>query len=269
MSACYGTFSSTWPPNCCALQCWGGPDWYILHCRLLYTTVAGHKEGQHTSLCEVTEISTCILYSNWRPVLFLLSMCFRVCKKLCMMLCCTNFYKNVFVSSTCLTSVHVVRGLEHRGWHVRGRLVKYLAAVSEWDFKQLNYYSWDMKVDDSQLLSLSERARTEGVRSGTLLKRSGDPRFSNRWHRRFCCVYRNLLFYYESDQSLKPNGVIFLEHCTCLMVPTQDRKVWWIHTYIKLSSLNCNLRHTRAYVFCIKEVEWCILFDTIELLGGV
>ena len=81
-----------------------------------------------------------------------------------------------------------------------------------------------MKVDESQLVCLSEKARVnEGIK-GTLLLKSGEPRI-HRWHRRYCCVYRNMLFYFESEGSAKPSGVIFLEHCTCLVVPTADEKV--------------------------------------------
>jgi len=81
-----------------------------------------------------------------------------------------------------------------------------------------------MRVDDAQLLCLSEKARTNGAFTGVLLKKSGEPRIQ-RWQRRYCCIYRNMLFYFESERSAKPNGVVFLEHCTCLVVPTADEKV--------------------------------------------
>jgi len=81
-----------------------------------------------------------------------------------------------------------------------------------------------MRVDDAQLLSLSEKARTNGAITGVLMKKSGETRIQ-RWQRRYCCIYRNMLFYFESEHSAKPNGVVFLEHCTCLVVPTADEKV--------------------------------------------
>jgi len=90
----------------------------------------------------------------------------------------------------------------------------------------------NMRFDDAQLLCLSEKARTNGTITGVLVKKSGEPRIQ-RWQRRYCCIYRNMLFYFESERSAKPNGVVFLEHCTCLVVPTADEKVClhrWIYT---------------------------------------
>ncbi|XP_065912792.1 ras-specific guanine nucleotide-releasing factor 2-like isoform X1 [Dysidea avara] len=80
-----------------------------------------------------------------------------------------------------------------------------------------------MRVDDTQLLCLGEKARTNGAITGLLMKKSGEPRIQ-RWQRRYCCIYRNMLYYFESERSPKPNGVVFLEHCTCLVVPTADEK---------------------------------------------
>jgi len=83
-----------------------------------------------------------------------------------------------------------------------------------------------MKVDEAQLLCLSEKARINGGLKGTLVIKSSEPRI-HRWQRRYCCIHRNMLFYFESERSAKPSGVVFLEHCTCLVVPTADEKVGW------------------------------------------
>ena len=84
--------------------------------------------------------------------------------------------------------------------------------------------SQNMKIDEAQLLCLGEKARINGGIKGTLQIKSSEPRI-HRWQRRYCCIHRNMLFYFESEHSAKPSGVVFLEHCTCLVVPTADEKV--------------------------------------------
>ncbi|KAI5722995.1 hypothetical protein M8J76_016750 [Diaphorina citri] len=69
-----------------------------------------------------------------------------------------------------------------------------------------------VRINDHQLTNLSDRAKYDHSLSGYLEKRTSDQA---RWQTRWFVLYQNLLFYYESESSNKPSGVIFLEGCYC------------------------------------------------------
>ncbi|XP_033228809.1 ras-specific guanine nucleotide-releasing factor 2-like [Belonocnema kinseyi] len=69
-----------------------------------------------------------------------------------------------------------------------------------------------VRVNDSQLVMLSERAHYDHSLSGYLHKRTAD---SAKWQLRWFVLYQNLLFYYENETSSRPSGIIFLEGCYC------------------------------------------------------
>ncbi|KAF6210296.1 hypothetical protein GE061_013400 [Apolygus lucorum] len=80
-----------------------------------------------------------------------------------------------------------------------------------------------IRVNDSQLIMLSERAHYDHSYSGYLHKRSSD---STKWQLRWFILYQNLLFYYDSEHSHRPSGVIMLEGCYCerLISPSTKNK---------------------------------------------
>jgi hypothetical protein len=63
-------------------------------------------------------------------------------------------------------------------------------------------------MNELQLFALSEKALNDNGLKGYLFKRSTD---SGKWQCRYFVQFQNLLFYYESDSTTKPSGVIFLE----------------------------------------------------------
>ncbi|KAG6804539.1 ras-specific guanine nucleotide-releasing factor 2 isoform X6 [Apis mellifera caucasica] len=69
-----------------------------------------------------------------------------------------------------------------------------------------------VRVNDSQLVMLSEKANYDHSLSGYLHKRTAD---STKWQLRWFVLYQNLLFYYENETCSKPSGVILLEGCYC------------------------------------------------------
>ncbi|XP_014231080.1 ras-specific guanine nucleotide-releasing factor 2-like isoform X1 [Trichogramma pretiosum] len=69
-----------------------------------------------------------------------------------------------------------------------------------------------VRVNDSQLVMLSERAHYDHSLSGYLHKRNAD---STKWQLRWFVLYQNILFYYETETSSRPSGVILLEGCYC------------------------------------------------------
>ncbi|XP_065221705.1 ras-specific guanine nucleotide-releasing factor 2-like isoform X3 [Planococcus citri] len=74
-----------------------------------------------------------------------------------------------------------------------------------------------IRVNDSQLVMLSERAHFDHSRAGYLHKRTAD---SNKWQLRWFVLYQNLLFYYDSEACNRPSGVVFLEGCYCERIIT-------------------------------------------------
>lgn len=72
-----------------------------------------------------------------------------------------------------------------------------------------------VKFDDQHLQDLANKARGLGCQRGYLLK--ADPK-QKKLQQRWCCVYKNLFFYFESESCTRPLGVIFLEGTLCKAV---------------------------------------------------
>ncbi|XP_014483395.1 PREDICTED: ras-specific guanine nucleotide-releasing factor 2-like isoform X5 [Dinoponera quadriceps] len=69
-----------------------------------------------------------------------------------------------------------------------------------------------VRVNDAQLVMLSERAHYDHSLTGYLHKRAAD---STKWQLRWFVLYQNMLFYYENETCTRPSGVIMLEGCYC------------------------------------------------------
>ncbi|KAK9718958.1 RhoGEF domain [Popillia japonica] len=69
-----------------------------------------------------------------------------------------------------------------------------------------------IRINENQLIMLSERARDDHSHTGYLHKKSAD---SSKWQLRWFVLYQNLLFYYESESCHRPSGVLMLEGCYC------------------------------------------------------
>ncbi|XP_066901194.1 ras-specific guanine nucleotide-releasing factor 2 isoform X3 [Halyomorpha halys] len=80
-----------------------------------------------------------------------------------------------------------------------------------------------VRVNEAQLLMLSDRAKFDNSYQGSLHKRTAD---SNKWQLRWFILYQNLLFYYDSESCARPSGVVMLEGCYCerLISPPSKNK---------------------------------------------
>ena len=75
-----------------------------------------------------------------------------------------------------------------------------------------------VKYDDQHLQDLAHKARARGsTKRGYLMK--ADPK-QKKLHARWCCVYQNFFFYFESESCTRPLGMIFLEGTLCKEVPS-------------------------------------------------
>ena len=86
---------------------------------------------------------------------------------------------------------------------------------------------FSIRYEEQQLLDLAAKARHHGAKRGYLHKADTKlKKLTSRW----CCVYMNFLFYFESESCTKPHGVVFLEGCACrpvdqIGVPVRDVEV--------------------------------------------
>ncbi|GLV41336.1 Inositol phosphatase interacting protein [Carabus blaptoides fortunei] len=69
-----------------------------------------------------------------------------------------------------------------------------------------------IRVNENQLVMLSERAHFDHSLAGYLHKRTAD---STKWQLRWFILYQNMLFYYDSEGCHRPSGIILLEGCYC------------------------------------------------------
>ncbi|XP_033633758.1 ras-specific guanine nucleotide-releasing factor 2-like isoform X1 [Asterias rubens] len=95
-----------------------------------------------------------------------------------------------------------------------------------------------VRYEESQLLQLATRAKTDHMIAGTLQKKSSD---TVKWKQRFFALYQNLLFYFESDTSQRPVGWIFLEGCYCERLAStrnskEENKYWYISIHYRHDS---------------------------------
>ncbi|XP_076333763.1 ras-specific guanine nucleotide-releasing factor 1-like isoform X2 [Tachypleus tridentatus] len=79
-----------------------------------------------------------------------------------------------------------------------------------------------VRLNDSQLLTLAEKAQHDNGMRGYLYKRTAD---ASKWQLRWFILYQNLLFYYENDSAARPSGLVFLEGCYCerMITPTTGK----------------------------------------------
>ncbi|XP_043192498.1 ras-specific guanine nucleotide-releasing factor 2-like [Amphibalanus amphitrite] len=78
-----------------------------------------------------------------------------------------------------------------------------------------------VRINDNQLLMLAEKARYDQYMCGSLYKRTCD---NSKWQLRWFNLYQNMLFYYETESSSRPSGVILLEGCYCERLITTAAK---------------------------------------------
>lgn len=69
-----------------------------------------------------------------------------------------------------------------------------------------------LHTNDLQLWALAEKALHDNGPKGYLLKRGAEK---NKWNKKWFVLFQNLLFYFETEQNLKPIGLLFLEGSYC------------------------------------------------------
>jgi len=69
-----------------------------------------------------------------------------------------------------------------------------------------------MRMNELQLLALSEKALHDNGLRGHLFKRTSE---NSKWQLRWFVLFQNFLFYFENETSNRPSGLIFLEGSYC------------------------------------------------------
>ena len=84
-----------------------------------------------------------------------------------------------------------------------------------------------MRVNEPQLLHLAAKAKHSCSKSGYVFKKAGKRTSADspgiKWHRRWCVISHNLMFYFECKETIKPQGMIVLEDVSCDHYPYQDK----------------------------------------------
>ncbi|KAG6452068.1 hypothetical protein O3G_MSEX007434 [Manduca sexta] len=112
-----------------------------------------------------------------------------------------------------------------------------------------------IRVNDGQLIALSERAQYDHSQAGYLHKRSSD---NTKWQLRWFILYQNMLFYYESENNTRPTGVLLLEgsYCERLSKTPMERNASFCFTisYRRESQRQYELR-AASEVDCVHWVD--------------
>ena len=120
-----------------------------------------------------------------------------------------------------------------------------------------------MRVNEDQFLVLAIKAKGQATKCGYLYKKSGKKQAADsqtvRLQKRWYVLYYNLLFYYESESSPKPLGVIIIEGCSCRKFP--DNKVVCVMIFA-VFSFKCDLLARPLYPHCINARDKCKCNDT-------
>ncbi|CAH1796894.1 unnamed protein product [Owenia fusiformis] len=131
-----------------------------------------------------------------------------------------------------------------------------------------------VRINETQLLYLAEKARQENSINGNLYKKSAD---TGKWQQRWFALYQNLLFYYDSNTSSRPSGVALLEGCYCerLVAPSKGKEnekqyIFCIY-YRKEGQRQYELRtdtesECNAWVDGIKQASFSIVLEQKEQL---
>ena len=98
-----------------------------------------------------------------------------------------------------------------------------------------------IRFEELQLLELATKSRVHGCKRAYLQKCDHKlKKVSQRW----CCLFRNMLFYFESESSPKPVGVVFLEGTICRPVEQIGLPVMNMEVRKPLTQLATILRAT-------------------------
>ncbi|XP_072938308.1 ras-specific guanine nucleotide-releasing factor 1-like [Epargyreus clarus] len=112
-----------------------------------------------------------------------------------------------------------------------------------------------IRVNDAQLIALSDRAQYDHSQAGYLHKRSAD---NSKWQLRWFILYQNILFYYESENNTRPTGVLLLEgsYCERLSKTPMERNASFCFTisYRRESQRSYELR-AASEVDCVHWVD--------------
>lgn len=70
-----------------------------------------------------------------------------------------------------------------------------------------------VRIGEEQLNHLASLARLDYSISGRVFMKNHEN--AGKWLQRWVALYQNFLFYFESEDSTKLSGAIYLEHCIC------------------------------------------------------
>lgn len=96
-----------------------------------------------------------------------------------------------------------------------------------------------MRMNELQLLALSEKALHDNGIRGYLFKRTSE---NSKWQLRYFVLFQNILFYFENDAATKPAGLIFLEgsYCDKMVTPSTGKMANTVGTNLQVQPNKAN-----------------------------
>ncbi|XP_063690707.1 ras-specific guanine nucleotide-releasing factor 1-like isoform X2 [Bolinopsis microptera] len=77
-----------------------------------------------------------------------------------------------------------------------------------------------MRLHETPFLHAAATARiSSNCQNGSLSKKSSE---NSKWQTKWCVLFKNLMFYYERENSTRPSGVVLLEGTTCQRAVMHD-----------------------------------------------
>ncbi|XP_065189055.1 ras-specific guanine nucleotide-releasing factor 2-like isoform X1 [Sycon ciliatum] len=81
-----------------------------------------------------------------------------------------------------------------------------------------------LRINEAQLQALALKAKASPARCGWVKKKPGHEGVgSTKWQKRWLVLYQNILYYFETDLSQRPQGVILVELCDCRRLHSYNR----------------------------------------------
>lgn len=107
-----------------------------------------------------------------------------------------------------------------------------------------------LRMNDLQLFALADKALHDNSKKGYLFKRTTE---GSKWQLRWFVLYQNLFFYYDSESSGKPCGLIFLEGSYCSKaIQTGSSKN---STHLQVNPENFNPKFSLFFSFFSRHIH--------------
>ena len=120
-----------------------------------------------------------------------------------------------------------------------------------------------VRISEEQLNHLVSLAKHDYSITGRVFIKNHEN--AGKWVQRWCALYQNFLFYFESEDSTKLSGAIYLEHSICerfclTNLKDSENQVCFLHFVFEFILLRLTVALKRHY-FVFFRVHCCLLSE--------